>query len=66
MSRACCVALPRGAMGLSAVCDCGISCPFITTIFLYYAKSQLGLNIKTTLNVIAFVPTRLLINERLL
>ena len=21
----CCVALPRGAMGLSAVCDCGIS-----------------------------------------
>ena len=25
VSRACCVALPRGAMGLSAVCDCGIS-----------------------------------------
>ena len=25
MSRDCCVALPRGAMGLSAVCDCGIS-----------------------------------------
>ena len=24
MSRDCCVALPRGAMGLSAVCDCGI------------------------------------------
>ena len=21
----CCVALPRGAMGLSAVCDCGVS-----------------------------------------
>ena len=21
----CCVALPHGAMGLSAVCDCGIS-----------------------------------------
>ena len=21
----CCVALPRGAIGLSAVCDCGIS-----------------------------------------
>ena len=21
----CCVALPRGVMGLSAVCDCGIS-----------------------------------------
>ena len=24
VSRDCCVALPRGAMGLSAVCDCGI------------------------------------------
>ena len=23
--RDCCVALPRGATGLSAVCDCGIS-----------------------------------------
>ena len=25
VSRDCCVALPRSAMGLSAVCDCGIS-----------------------------------------
>ena len=25
MSRDCCVALPCGAVGLSAVCDCGIS-----------------------------------------
>ena len=25
VSRDCCVALPRGAMGSSAVCDCGIS-----------------------------------------
>ena len=25
VSRACCVALPGGAMGLSEVCDCGIS-----------------------------------------
>ena len=24
VSRDCCVAFPRGAMGLSAVCDCGI------------------------------------------
>ena len=24
VSRGCCVALPRGAMGLSAVCDCVI------------------------------------------
>ena len=26
MSRDCCEALPRGPTGLSAVCDCGISC----------------------------------------
>ena len=25
VSRDCCVAFPRSAMGLSAVCDCGIS-----------------------------------------
>ena len=25
LSRDCCMALPRGAMDLSAVCDCGIS-----------------------------------------
>ena len=25
VSRDCCVALPHGAMGWSAVCDCGIS-----------------------------------------
>ena len=25
VSRDCCMALPRGAIGLSAVCDCGIS-----------------------------------------
>ena len=25
VSRDCCVALPRDAMGLSSVCDCGIS-----------------------------------------
>ena len=24
VSHDCCVALPRGTMGLSAVCDCGI------------------------------------------
>ena len=31
MSRDCCVALPRGAMGLSAVYDCDIS--YSLTIF---------------------------------
>ena len=28
MSRDGCVALPRGAMGLSSVCDCGIFCSY--------------------------------------
>ena len=32
MSRDCCVALPRGAMGLSAVSDCGIFCSYSLTI----------------------------------
>ena len=33
MSRDCRVALPPGAMGLSAVCDCGISGSYSLTIF---------------------------------
>ena len=28
------MALPHDAMGLSAVCDCGISLPYSLTIFL--------------------------------
>ena len=33
MSRDGLVALPRGAMGLSAVCDCGISISYSLTFF---------------------------------
>ena len=33
MSRDGCVALPRGDVGLSAVCDCGISGSYSLTIF---------------------------------
>ena len=29
----CCVALPHSATGLSAVCDCGISCMIILTYY---------------------------------
>ena len=32
VSRDCCVALPPSAMGLSAVCDSGISWPYSLTI----------------------------------
>ena len=32
MSRDCCVAIPLGAMGLSAVCDCDISRSYSLTI----------------------------------
>ena len=34
MSRDCCVALPHGAMGLSAVCDCGISLSYSLTFLI--------------------------------
>ena len=33
MSLDCCVALPHGAMALSAVCDCGFSLSYSLTIF---------------------------------
>ena len=33
VSRDGCVALPHDATGLSAVCDCGISCAYSLTIF---------------------------------
>ena len=36
VSRDCCVALPRGAVGLSAVCDCGISRLYTLTIFVMF------------------------------
>ena len=34
VSRDCCVALPHDATGVSAVCDCGISCSYSFTIFM--------------------------------
>ena len=43
MSRGCCVALPRDAMGLSAVCDCGISWSYSLAI-LEMASLHSGLN----------------------
>ena len=33
MSGDCCLAFPRDAIGLSAVCDCGISWSYSLTIF---------------------------------
>ena len=35
MARDCCVALPRGAMGLSEVCDCGINFLIILTYYFF-------------------------------
>ena len=35
MSCDCCVALPRGAMELSAVCDCGLSLSYSPTIYVF-------------------------------
>ena len=33
MSHDCCVALPHDSMGLSAVCDCGITSSYSLTVF---------------------------------
>ena len=34
--RDCCVALPHVAMGLSAICDCGISLSYSLTFFYLF------------------------------
>ena len=41
VSRDCCVALPRGAMSLSEVCDSGIS-PSYSLIVLFRRRSLYG------------------------
>ena len=41
MSRDCCVALPGGATGLSAVCDCGISRSKSLTILIKQPNSPI-------------------------
>ena len=40
MSHDDCVALPHGAMGLSAVCDCDISGSYSFTIFLIWGLTH--------------------------
>ena len=54
-------ALPRGAMGLSAVCDCGISWSYSLTIFAYFLShlyefylSLIGLRCGTSKCILAF------------
>ena len=39
------MALPRGAMGLPAVCNCGISRSYSLTIFVFDLKHSLNLRI---------------------
>ena len=50
LSCDCCVALPHDAMGLSAVCDCGISrsyslfvMPMLYCLGLQYGQLSIGL-----------------------
>ena len=50
MSRDGSVALPHGATGLSAVCDCGISGSYSFTIFISLRY------IHNTINNLVFVP----------
>ena len=49
LSSWCCVALPHGAMGLSAVCDCGISCSYSLTIFANVSCSDMMVDAKMLL-----------------
>ena len=41
VSSDCCVALHRGSMGFSAICDCGF---FLIILSLFYLKNHLGFN----------------------
>ena len=45
MSRGSWAALPRGAMGLSAVCDCGINFPDHTHL-LFFMIQRVNINIQ--------------------
>ena len=49
MSRDCCVALPHSAMGLSAVCDCGIN--YIYEIGKEHLDSRLNIKERGEMNV---------------
>ena len=42
VSRDCCVALPRGAMGLSAVCDCSISHTRLLFVYIHPLSKEFG------------------------
>ena len=44
------MALPRGAVGWSAVCDCGISCSYSLTFLLYQTKRKNPLVYKGLIN----------------
>ena len=48
MSRDCCVALPLSDMGLSAVCDSGISWSYSLTISECIGDNDICINISTT------------------
>ena len=70
MSRDCCVALPSGAMGLSAVCDCRISWSYSLTILVETGSEMSFSNVniletyflKVSLNTFCtYTPNRLII-----
>ena len=56
MSRDCCVALPHDATGLSAVCDCGISCSYALTIFVIRGTCDLLIYCSIAWCLFRFVP----------
>ena len=51
MSRDCCVALSRGAMGLSAVCDCNISRSYLILFWGVINANSYGSDDSANLNL---------------
>ena len=62
MSRDGWAALPRGATGLSAVCDCGISWSYLLTIFVR-ENDAYGCDVVTTFDVRKFTADAILFIE---
>ena len=58
MSRDCCVALPHGVMGLSAVCDCGISLSYsLLFIIVISVIARLGFKDRVWFGLCNFLVT---------
>ena len=53
VSHDCCVTLPRGAIDLSAVCDCGISWSYSLFLNIKWVGVRLDVNDSATINSVS-------------